>query len=56
MQVETHFQSKFQLQPPYHSAYWMGLQIPRGKSWSKTGFRPLDLAYAQVRQPAAFCH
>jgi hypothetical protein len=46
-EVEVAFQSKFQLQPPYHSAYWMGLRIKKG-AWNKTGFTPLDNAYALV--------
>jgi hypothetical protein len=51
--VEVAFQSKFQLQPPYHGAYWMGLRIKKG-AWNKTGFTPLDNAYATVyREPNA---
>jgi hypothetical protein len=50
--VETQFQAKFQLQPPYHSAYWMGLRIRRGVTWTKTGFKPIDPAYATVYNEA----
>jgi hypothetical protein len=52
-EVELHYQSIFQLQPPYHGAYWMGLRIKSG-AWNKTGFTPLDNAYATVyREPNA---
>ena len=48
LQVETHFQGRFQLQPPFHTAYWMGLRIKKGTTWGKNNFKPLDNAYAQV--------
>jgi hypothetical protein len=52
--VETQFQARFQLQPPYHNAYWMGLRIKKGGVWNKTNFKPLDNAYAQIyREPNA---